>query len=48
MLSVSLDGFFDGPNHELDRQLVDDELHRQFNEVLGAMGGSSMVASPTS
>ncbi|TMK55734.1 MAG: dihydrofolate reductase [Actinobacteria bacterium] len=39
MLSVSLDGFFEGPNHELDWQLVDDELHRHFNEVLGAMGG---------
>src|SRR6266516_4330241 len=25
MLSVSLDGFFEGPNHELDWQLVDDE-----------------------
>ena len=39
MLSVSLDGFFEGPNHELDWQLVDDELHEHFNEVLGAMGG---------
>ena len=38
MLSVSLDGFFEGPNHELDWQLVDDELHGHFNEVLGAMG----------
>jgi dihydrofolate reductase len=39
MLSVSLDGFFEGPNGELDWQLVDDELHEHFNEVLGAMGG---------
>jgi len=38
MLSVSLDGFFEGPNGELDWQLVDDELHEHFNEVLGAMG----------
>ena len=38
MLSVSLDGFFEGPNRELDWQLVDDELHEHFNEVLGAMG----------
>jgi dihydrofolate reductase len=38
MLSVSLDGFFEGPNRELDWQIVDDELHRHFNEVLGAMG----------
>ena len=39
MLSLSLDGFFEGSNHELDWQLVDDELHSHFNEVLGAMGG---------
>src|SRR6266513_3722973 len=38
MLSLSLDGFFEGPNHELDWQLVDDELHSHFNEQLGAMG----------
>src|SRR6476659_4593243 len=38
MLSVSLDGFFEGPNRELDWQLVDDELHEHFNGVLGAMG----------
>jgi dihydrofolate reductase len=38
MMSVSIDGFFEGPNHELDWQTVDDELHRHFNEQLGAMG----------
>lgn len=38
MMSVSLDGFFEGPNRELDWQMVDDELHRHFNEQLGAMG----------
>ncbi len=37
MISVSLDGFFEGPNHELDWHLVDDELHTHFNEQLGAM-----------
>ncbi|HLZ69939.1 MAG TPA: dihydrofolate reductase family protein [Dehalococcoidia bacterium] len=37
-MSVSLDGFFEGPHHELDWQLVDDELHRHFNQQLGAMG----------
>jgi dihydrofolate reductase len=31
-MSVSLDGFFEGPNHELDWQLVDEELHNHFNE----------------
>ena len=38
MMSVSVDGYFEGPNHELDWQTVDDELHRHFNEQLGAMG----------
>ena len=38
MMSVSLDGFFEGPDHELDWHMVDDELHRHFNELLGAMG----------
>jgi dihydrofolate reductase len=37
MMSVSLDGFFEGPHHELDWQLVDDELHRHFNERLRRM-----------
>jgi dihydrofolate reductase len=37
-MSVSLDGFFEGPNRELDWHLVDDEVHTHFNEVLGAMG----------
>jgi dihydrofolate reductase len=38
MMSVSLDGFIEGPNRELDWQLVDDELHTHFNEELSAMG----------
>jgi len=37
MMSVSLDGFFEGPNRELDWHLVDDEVHSDFNEQLGAM-----------
>lgn len=37
MMSVSLDGFFEGPDRELDWHLVDDELHRHFNEVAAAM-----------
>jgi dihydrofolate reductase len=36
MMSVSLDGFFEGPNRELDWQLIDDELHSHFNEWLAA------------
>jgi dihydrofolate reductase len=38
MLSVSVDGFVEGPNREIDWHMVDDELHRDFNERLGAMG----------
>ncbi len=38
MMSVSVDGFIEGPNRELDWQMVDDELHRHFNEQLSAMG----------
>jgi dihydrofolate reductase len=38
MMSVSLDGFFEGPDGALDWHMVDDELHRHFNEQLGAMG----------
>ena len=38
-MSVSVDGFIEGPNRELDWHLVDDELHRHFNEQLAAMGG---------
>src|SRR3954447_14992068 len=37
MMSVSLDGFFEGPDRELDWHLVDHELHAHFNEELGAM-----------
>jgi dihydrofolate reductase len=36
-MSVSLDGFFEGPNRELDWHLVDDELHTHFNEELAPM-----------
>ena len=38
MMSVSLDGFMAGPDGGLDWQLVDEELHSHFNEVLDAMG----------
>lgn len=38
MMSVSLDGFIEGPDRELDWHLVDDELHNHFNEQLRAMG----------
>jgi len=37
-MSISLDGFFEGPNHELDWHLVDDELHIHINDELRTMG----------
>ena len=37
-MSVSVDGFIEGPNRELDWHLVDDELHSHFNAQLSAMG----------
>jgi dihydrofolate reductase len=38
MMSVSLDGFFEGLDRELDWQIVDEELHAHFNEWLGRAG----------
>ncbi|MDX3853658.1 dihydrofolate reductase family protein [Streptomyces sp. AK02-01A] len=37
-LSVSLDGFIEGPQRQIDWHLVDDELHSHFNEQLKPMG----------
>jgi dihydrofolate reductase len=34
MLNVSVDGFIDGPNRELDWHLVDEDLHNFINEQL--------------
>jgi len=38
MISVSLDGFIEGPNREIDWHLVDDQLHRHFNDELRHAG----------
>ena len=38
LMSVSLDGYIEGPDRELDWHMVDDELHTHFNELLAAMG----------
>jgi dihydrofolate reductase len=38
MMSVSLDGYMEGPNREIDWHVVDDELHQHFNDVLKEMG----------
>ncbi|HZL04069.1 MAG TPA: dihydrofolate reductase family protein, partial [Coriobacteriia bacterium] len=37
-MSVSVDGFIEGPDREIDWHLVDDELHSHFNAELAAMG----------
>ncbi|MFI8100889.1 dihydrofolate reductase family protein [Streptomyces sp. NPDC086023] len=39
MMSVSLDGYFEGPNREIDWHRVDEELHGYFNQRLRGMGG---------
>jgi dihydrofolate reductase len=39
MMSVSLDGFIEGPNGELDWHMISDELAAHFNDRLGPMGG---------
>jgi len=31
-MSVSLDGFMEGPDHRLDWVAIDEELHTFFNE----------------
>lgn len=37
-MAVSLDGYFEGPNREIDWHQVDEELHRHMNEWLAAAG----------
>ena len=36
-MTVSLDGFFEGPDHDIGWHLVDDELHTYVNEHLAPM-----------
>jgi dihydrofolate reductase len=38
MMSISLDGFIEGPNREIDWHMVDEEVHDHFNAQLGAVG----------
>jgi dihydrofolate reductase len=37
-IMASLDGFIEGPNHELDWAIVDEELHRYINDQERAIG----------
>jgi dihydrofolate reductase len=39
MMSVSLDGYFEGPDHDLNWQSIDEEVHNHFNEWLATAGG---------
>lgn len=39
MMSVSLDGYFEGPDHDISWHLVDEELHQHMNDVTRRMGG---------
>ncbi|MEU9531740.1 dihydrofolate reductase family protein [Streptomyces sp. NPDC048213] len=38
-MSMSLDGFIEGPGRNIDWHTVDEELHSYFNEQLAGMGG---------
>jgi dihydrofolate reductase len=38
MMSISIDGFIEGPNRELDWHRVDDEVHTYFNQLLSLVG----------
>lgn len=39
MLSLSVDGFFEGPGGDISWHQVSEELHRDMNAALGAGGG---------
>src|SRR3954466_661972 len=36
-MMLALDGYFEGPDHDLSWHLVDEELHAHFNEQLATM-----------
>ncbi|WP_380283807.1 dihydrofolate reductase family protein [Kitasatospora purpeofusca] len=38
-MSVSLDGYFEGPDRDISWNRVDEEVHRYLNAVLGSMAG---------
>lgn len=38
-MSMSLDGFIEGPDRQIDWHMVDDEVHGHFNDELRRMGG---------
>jgi hypothetical protein len=48
-LHVSVDGYFDGPNHELDWFVLDDEFFAYVDRMLASIDGTlpKFVASTT-
>ncbi|MFE7560536.1 dihydrofolate reductase family protein [Kitasatospora sp. NPDC057500] len=38
-MSVSLDGYFEGPDRDISWHRVDEDVHRHLNQELGRMGG---------
>ncbi len=38
MLGMSLDGFIEGPDREIDWHRIDDELHRHMNDTVRSFG----------
>src|SRR5436305_1839447 len=38
MMSLSLDGYMEGPEHDISWHMVDDELHTYINEYLKTVG----------
>lgn len=39
MMSVSLDGYIEGPDRDISWHRVDDELHQHFNDTIRQLGG---------
>ncbi|MFF5488481.1 dihydrofolate reductase family protein [Streptomyces virginiae] len=39
MAGISLDGYIEGPDRDIDWHQVDEELHQHMNDVLSRMGG---------
>jgi len=39
MMSVSLDGYIEGPDRDISWHRVDEELHRHMNDVVRGLGG---------
>jgi dihydrofolate reductase len=39
LMSVSLDGYIEGPDHDISWHRVDDELHQYFNDTIRGLGG---------